>query len=233
MATHSSVLAWRIPGTGEPGGLPSMGLHRVRHDWSDLAAAADIVYFTLSGDRYFSITKHNFEFFSGSCLKLFQIIGSFQILLLEFVRWSWNSVYLILGYSPLLLLNQNHSLYFNWYPLNYEAFPLWMMSLFISLWEVKALFPIIFWGIILVLWPGEFFICVYWLAVSWILWWIFLQNSAVSIPYSSILSSILFGKFFSVVLPQLIFLTSGKLAWVSLSPISLPEHSLRKKAEQW
>ena len=38
MATHSSVLAWRIPGTGEPGGLPSMGLHRVGHDWSDLAA---------------------------------------------------------------------------------------------------------------------------------------------------------------------------------------------------
>ena len=39
MATHSSVLAWRIPGTEEPGGLPSMGSHRVRHDWSDLAAA--------------------------------------------------------------------------------------------------------------------------------------------------------------------------------------------------
>ena len=32
MATHSSVLAWRVPGTGEPGGLPSMGSHRVRHD---------------------------------------------------------------------------------------------------------------------------------------------------------------------------------------------------------
>ena len=40
MATHSSVLAWRIPGTGEPGGLLSMGSHRVGHDWSDLAAAA-------------------------------------------------------------------------------------------------------------------------------------------------------------------------------------------------
>ena len=40
MATPSSVLAWRIPGTGEPGGLPSMGSHRVGHDWSDLAAAA-------------------------------------------------------------------------------------------------------------------------------------------------------------------------------------------------
>ena len=37
MATHSTVLACRIPGTGEPGGLPSMGSHRVGHDWSDLA----------------------------------------------------------------------------------------------------------------------------------------------------------------------------------------------------
>jgi len=40
MATHSSVLAWRIPGMGEPGGLPSMGSHRVGHDWSNLAVAA-------------------------------------------------------------------------------------------------------------------------------------------------------------------------------------------------
>ena len=40
MATHSSVLAWRIPGAGKSGGLPSLGSHRVRHDWSDLAAAA-------------------------------------------------------------------------------------------------------------------------------------------------------------------------------------------------
>ena len=41
MATHSSILARRIPGTEEPGGLPSMGSHRVGHDWSDLAAAAE------------------------------------------------------------------------------------------------------------------------------------------------------------------------------------------------
>ena len=40
MAAHSNVLAWRIPGTGEPGGLLSLGLHRVGHDRSDLAAAA-------------------------------------------------------------------------------------------------------------------------------------------------------------------------------------------------
>ena len=38
MAAYSSVLAWRIPGTGEPGGLPSMVSYRVGHDWSDLAA---------------------------------------------------------------------------------------------------------------------------------------------------------------------------------------------------
>ena len=38
MATHSSILAWRIPGTREPGGLPSMGSHEVGHDCSDLAA---------------------------------------------------------------------------------------------------------------------------------------------------------------------------------------------------
>ena len=43
MATHSSVLAWRIPGMGESGGLPSMGSHRVGHDWSDLAVAAAAV----------------------------------------------------------------------------------------------------------------------------------------------------------------------------------------------
>ena len=42
VATHSSVLAWRIPGTGDPGGLPSMGSQRVRHDWSDLAAVAAV-----------------------------------------------------------------------------------------------------------------------------------------------------------------------------------------------
>ena len=46
MATHSSVLAWRIPGTGEPGGLLSMGSHRVGHDRNDLAAAAVAFYKT-------------------------------------------------------------------------------------------------------------------------------------------------------------------------------------------
>ena len=51
MATHSSVLAWRIPGMGEPGGLQSVGSHRVGHDRSDLAAASDlffIIQYTMS-----------------------------------------------------------------------------------------------------------------------------------------------------------------------------------------
>ncbi|XP_070647421.1 small integral membrane protein 14 isoform X1 [Bos indicus] len=48
MATHSSVLTWRIPGTGEPGGLPSVGLHRVRHDCSDAAAATAVYYKNLN-----------------------------------------------------------------------------------------------------------------------------------------------------------------------------------------
>ena len=64
MATHSSVLTWRIPGTGEPGGQTSMGSHRVGHDGSDFAAAAYIrlvnnkglVYSTGSHIQYFLIT---------------------------------------------------------------------------------------------------------------------------------------------------------------------------------
>ena len=48
MATHSSVLAWRIPGMGAPGGLPSMGSHRVGHDWCNLAAVAAAVPVTVT-----------------------------------------------------------------------------------------------------------------------------------------------------------------------------------------
>ena len=52
MATHSSVLAWRIPGTGEPGGLPSLGSRRVGHDWSDLAAAPHCHSFISTPDSH-------------------------------------------------------------------------------------------------------------------------------------------------------------------------------------
>ena len=65
MAAHSSVLAWRIPGTGEPGGLPSMGSHRVGHDWSDLVVVVVVVresfntiFSSFSGLRYVLISEH-------------------------------------------------------------------------------------------------------------------------------------------------------------------------------
>ena len=78
MATHSSVLAWRIPGTEEHGGLPSMGSHRVGHDLSNLAAAAaSMIYFDVSckwfyvlnplfylnkiNDRIVLVIKYNFH----------------------------------------------------------------------------------------------------------------------------------------------------------------------------
>jgi len=57
MATHSSVLAWRIPGMGEPGGLPSVGSNRVGHNWSNLAAAAasvELILIMSSINPYYS-----------------------------------------------------------------------------------------------------------------------------------------------------------------------------------
>ena len=68
MATHSSVLAWRIPGMGEPGGLPSLGSHRVGHDWSDLVAAAAASLLTYSREfpfiplKNYSLIKSPFKF---------------------------------------------------------------------------------------------------------------------------------------------------------------------------
>ena len=67
IATHSSVLAWRIPGTGEPGGLPSVGSHRVGHDWSNLAAAA--------AERLKDWTELNW-YFLIQCLRGFCLLQS-------------------------------------------------------------------------------------------------------------------------------------------------------------
>ena len=54
---HYSVLAWRISGTGEPGGLPSMGSHRIGYDWSDLAAAARCYEYTVSSPWFILVKK--------------------------------------------------------------------------------------------------------------------------------------------------------------------------------
>ena len=81
MATHSSVLAWRIPGMGEPGGLPSMGSHRVRHDWSDLAAAA--VACTVS--CHLQTVRALLLFLSGFLLFLFLLL----LLWLKLPKLCW------------------------------------------------------------------------------------------------------------------------------------------------
>ena len=77
MATHSSVLAWRIPGTREPAGLPSMGSHRVGHDWSDLAAANSFSHLScelvpVQGIRQ----KYTWKWFHTTGIPLFKKSGS-------------------------------------------------------------------------------------------------------------------------------------------------------------
>ena len=74
MATHSRVLAWRIPEMREPGALPSMGSHRVGHDWSDLAVAAVVMY----GCESWTIKK-------AEC----QIIDAFEL-------WCWRRLLTVL-----------------------------------------------------------------------------------------------------------------------------------------
>ena len=68
MATHSSILAWRIPGMGEPGGLLSMGLHGVGHDWSDLAA------YTLEKSEFLIALKKLCLFTSMFVFHLFNLL---------------------------------------------------------------------------------------------------------------------------------------------------------------
>ena len=80
MAIHSSVLAWRIPGMVEPGGLPSMGSHRVGHNWSDLAAAGP---YTLGNPVHHFLLCY--EHLEAEKTRLYP--SSSPGLLLEFGQW--------------------------------------------------------------------------------------------------------------------------------------------------
>ena len=113
MATHSSVLAWRIPGIGEPGGLPSMGSHRVGHDWSDLEAAAvtdDIEHLLMC---LLAICKSSLEkclFTSFAKLKILNYENNFDYIIVYLfikdlqVRYNWyKSLFRYVIYDYLLL----------------------------------------------------------------------------------------------------------------------------------
>ena len=84
MATHSSVLTWRTPGTGEPGGLLSMGSHRVGHDWGDLAAAATIALLNmpLSNLRTYIFVAVFFQ------LTMRNIVQILQLMSFEGLDWN-------------------------------------------------------------------------------------------------------------------------------------------------
>ena len=106
MATHSSVLAWRIPGTGEPGGLPSMGSQRVGHDWSDLAAAAAMLDVNYYG---FHIVSRVYTISVASLLMLTLII---------WLRWYLSGVLnLLFSLSIVYSLERSYSphLRSNWF----------------------------------------------------------------------------------------------------------------------
>ena len=106
-ATHSSTLAWKIPWTEEPGGLPSMGWHRVGHDWSDLAAAA--AAYRVSYHLQIVTALHP-PFWFGYLLLLFPV----WLLWLELPKLHWTQVVRAGILALFLNLAGKHSAFHHW-----------------------------------------------------------------------------------------------------------------------
>ena len=111
-ATHSSILAWRIPWTEEPGRLQSMGLQRLRHDWSDLGCMHT------ENEVYPIYTSLYVPGFMSTCSKNTQLLEDYQSLV-ELRTWSgclcgspcvWTSAPLICNPSPNLLARRGNDL---------------------------------------------------------------------------------------------------------------------------
>ena len=124
MATHSSVIAWRIPGTREPGGLPSMGSHRVRHDWSDSAAAPLFCSFPTP----LSTGNHKYVLYilSINLFLLYWFIFIFQIL-------TYSIVFLCLSYFTKHNTFQVHPCCCKWQ--NFVPFVLSNIAPVLNVWK--------------------------------------------------------------------------------------------------
>ena len=144
MATHSSVLAWRIPGTEEPNGLPSMGSYRVGHDWSDLAPVA-------AGTLY----KWNYT--------VFVLLRWFRSLSVMFSDSSLVHSFLWLNNSPwyvhvVLCLSSRLSV------------GIWAVSIFGLVWIMMlwtGLYKVSVWVLLSILWG------IYRVWNCWIIWWFY------------------------------------------------------------
>ena len=104
MAAHSSVLAWRIPGMGEPGGLLSTGSQRVGHNWSDLAAAAAAI-----------TSKWNHKIIVLLCLAYFTSINVFKVQVLLIRKGLTPPGILSTIWTLILLFLIQHSVWHTWY----------------------------------------------------------------------------------------------------------------------
>ena len=115
MATHSSVLAWRIPGTAEPGGLPSMGSHRVGHDWRDLAVAA------AANLTILSLPVHEHNIFSCAFSQLVQSLSKVWLFATPWTAACHASLSITNSWSLLKLMSMESVIPSNhlilWHPL--------------------------------------------------------------------------------------------------------------------
>ena len=131
MATHSSVLAWRIPGTAGPGGLPSMGSHRVGHNWSNLAAVSnhiEFVFMCLVAICLSSLEKCLLKSFTNfqlgyllSCQRFLYILNTSPLSDIVSAQYSW------LLYSTKLLQTLNR--WSNWKHTHACTYLTWIMIL--------------------------------------------------------------------------------------------------------
>jgi len=155
MATHSSVLAWRIPGMGEPGGLPSMGSHRVGHDWSDAAAATAVfvylfcIYPTWCSLIFIFSLVSDIDFgrggFSFIITSIFILCFSFSLFICYTFFCPIVLEYSVLFFFAFLLFNMLSRLVIIFLPRSKRLLISWLQSVFVVILEPKninqPLFP--------------------------------------------------------------------------------------------